>query len=304
MKNKTALIFILLFFISGVLPLQSQQSFTITEDIVVAENEVQNNVVSFGGNVLIEGKVREGVITFGGEITISGEVGDVVLGFGSNITLKSTAIVKGDVIVLGGELTKEIGCTIEGDTVYFRGFEDLGRFFSEGWKGAFIPFLIAIKLISVFITFLLALLITALFPRQIAFASNQVRKSFWPVAGTGVLSIIIYVGLIIFSALLSLVLIGIPILLSLIIIGLVIKIFGRVILFHFFGESLINAFGKTKVSPFLAVVVGLILVSFISFIPILGGLFTFCLSIIGWGVVIRTKFGTTENWFKKRSEAS
>jgi hypothetical protein len=304
MKNKTALIFIILLLICGLLPLQSQQSFTITEDIVVAEDEVQNNVVSFGGNVLIEGKVKEGVVTFGSEVTISGEVGDVVLGFGSCITLKSTAVVKGDVFILGGELTKEIGCTIEGDTVYFKGLEDLGKFFSESWKGAFIPFLIAIKLISVFITFLLALLITALFPRQIAFASNQVRKSFWPVAGTGVLSIIIYVSLIIFSSLLSLILIGIPILLSLIIIGLVIKIFGRVILFHFFGESLINAFGKTKVSPFLAVVVGLILVSFISFIPILGGLFTFCLSIIGWGVVIRTKFGTTENWFKKRSEAS
>jgi len=304
MNNKTVLIFPLLFFIIGLLPLQSQQCFSITEDIVVAKDEVQNNVVSFGGNVLIEGKVREGVITFGSEVIISGEVGDVVLGFGSCITLKSTAVVKGDVLILGGELTKEVGCSIEGDTVYFRGFEDLGRFFSEGWKGAFIPFLIAIKLISVFITFLLALLITALFPRQIAFASNQVRKSFWPVVGTGALSIIIYVGLVIFSTLLSLLLIGIPILLSLVIIGFVIKIFGRVILFHFFGESLINAFGKTRVSPFLAVVVGLVIVSFISFIPILGGLFTFCLSIIGWGVVIRTKFGTTENWFKKKSEAS
>lgn len=304
MNNKTVLIFPLLFFILGLLPLQSQQCFSITEDIVVAENEVQNNVVSFGGDVLIEGKVREGVVTFGSEVTISGEVGEVVLGFGSNVTLKSTAYIKGDVFVLGGKLTKEVGCTIEGDTVYFRGFEDLGRIFSEGWKGAFIPFLIAIKLISVFITFLLALLITALFPRQIAFASNQVRKSFWPVVGTGALSIVIYVGLVIFSTLLSLLLIGIPILLSLVIIGFVIKIFGRVILFHFFGESLINAFGKTRVSPFLAVVVGLVIVSFISFIPILGGLFTFCLSIIGWGVVIRTKFGTTENWFKKRSEAS
>lgn len=301
MNNKAALIFVILFLICGLLPLHSQQSFAFTEDIVVAEDEVQNNVVSFGGNVLIEGKVKEGVVSFGGEVTISGEVGDVVLGFGSNITLKSTAVVQGDVFILGGELTKEPGCTIEGDTVYFRGFEDLSKFFSESWKGAFIPFLIAIKLISVFITFLLALLITALFPRQIAFASNQIRKSFWPVVGTGLLSIIIYISLIIFSALLSLVLIGIPILLSLIIIGLIIKIFGRVVLFHFFGESLINAFGKTKVSPFPAVVVGLVIVSFISFIPILGGLFTFCLSIIGWGVIIRTKFGTTENWFKKRS---
>jgi hypothetical protein len=154
-------------------------------------------------------------------------------------------------------------------------------------------------LISVFLWFLLALLLAAFFPRQISYASAQIRKSFWPIFGTGLLSIIIFSGLVIFSALLCFVLIGIPILLSLIIIGFFIKIFGRVVLFYFFGESLINAFGKNKVSPLLAVVLGLILVSLVSFIPVIGVLFTFFMSIVGWGVVIRTKFGTTENWFKK-----
>jgi hypothetical protein len=40
-------------------------------------------------------------------------------------------------------------------------------------------------------------------------------------------------------------------------------------------------------------------VSFVSFIPVVGVLLTFVMSIIGWGVVIRTKFGTTEKWFKR-----
>jgi hypothetical protein len=42
-------------------------------------------------------------------------------------------------------------------------------------------------------------------------------------------------------------------------------------------------------------------VSIIQFIPIVGFIFSFCLSIIGWGVIIRTKFGTTENIFKRTS---
>jgi hypothetical protein len=303
MRNKIALTFILFFLIFGFLPLNSQQCFTMTQDIYVAEDEEQDNVISFGGNVVIEGKVRESVVTFGGEVTISGEVGELVLGFGSNITLKSSAVIGGDVVSLGGTLEKEPGCLIQEDTVYFKGFEDLTDFLGEGFTGALIPMIIFFKLVSVFITFLLALLITALFPRQITLASTQIRNSFWPVVGTGLLSIIAYVGLVIFATLLSFVLIGIPILIALIIIGIIIKLFGRVVLFYFFGDSLIRAFGKGKASVFGGMILGFILVSFISFIPIFGGLLTLCLSIIGWGVVIRTKFGTTENWFKKKNEA-
>ena len=52
--------------------------------------------------MLVEGEVKESVVVFGGEVIISGEVRDIVLGFGSNITLKSSAVVRGDVISLGG----------------------------------------------------------------------------------------------------------------------------------------------------------------------------------------------------------
>ncbi len=303
MKNKIIFVSIFLFLILGSLPLQSQQSFTLKKDIVVAEGEVQDNIVTFGGVVHVRGRVKEGVIAFGGEVIITGEVEDIVLGFGSIITLEPTAHVGGDVVSIGGSLIKKPGCTVEGDTVYFKTSEDINKLFEEGLKGflsvSLIPLLLIVKLISVFLWFLLAILLAAFFPRQISYASTQIRKSFWPIFGTGFLSIIIFSGLVIFSALLCFVLIGIPILLALIIIGFIIKIFGRVILFYFFGESLINAFGKSKVSPLLAVVLGLILVSLVSFIPFIGVLFTFVMSIIGWGVVIRTKFGTTENWFKK-----
>ncbi len=303
MKNKTTWAFILLFMIPGLLPLHSQECFTVTEDIYIGEGEIQKNVISFGGKIVIEGEVREMVLAFGCEVIISGKVGDSVVGFGSDITLKSSAVIDGDLVAFGGTLEKEAGSLIGGDTISFKGFEDFADFLGEGLTGALIPLIIFFKLVSVFITFLLALLVTALFPKQITFASSQIRKSFWPVVGTGVLSIIIYVGLVIFATLLSFVLIGIPLLIALIIIGFIIKLFGRVVLFYFFGESLIQAFNKnSKVSPFGGMILGFILVSFISFIPFIGGLFTFCLSIIGWGIAIRTKFGTKENWFKKKTE--
>ena len=300
MKHKIFLLFILVFFISGFLPLQSQESFTMGKDITVEEDEVQNTIISFGGNVLVKGKVKRSVVAFGGTVVVSGEVKDLV-GFGARITLKSSAIVKGDVASLGGTLKKEYGSTVKGDTIYFETPEDITKFLPLGLEGTLIPLFLFLKLISAFIWFLIALLVTAFFPRQISFASSQIRKSFWPVFGTGLLSIIVFTGLVIFAALLCLVLIGIPILLCLIILGLIIKVFGRVVLFFFFGESLMNAFGKKNSSPILNVIVGLILVSIIMFIPLFGFLVSFCLSIIGWGVVLRTKFGTTESIFKRTS---
>jgi len=61
-----------------------------------------------------------------------------------------------------------------------------------------------------------------------------------------------------------------------------------------------KSFGRKTLPPAAAVVIGLVVVSFFKFIPILGFLFSFCLSIIGWGVTIRTRFGTRENWLKRK----
>jgi hypothetical protein len=140
----------------------------------------------------------------------------------------------------------------------------------------------------------------AIFPKQISFASNQIRTSFWSIFGTGILSIIIFTGLIIFSVFLCFILIGIPILLVLAAVGIVIKIFGRVVIFHFLGDWIFKAFGGKQASGLLAVILGLLLFGLLGFIPVIGSLFSFVLSIIGWGVVIRTKFGSVENCFKRK----
>lgn len=309
MKNKFLYFLILIVLLGGVSPLRGQ-GFILQKDIVVEHDETQDNVVGLGGEILIKGTVHENAMAFGGKIIVEGEVQGSVVGFGAEIVLKSSAEVDGDVVSLGGTIEKEYGCVIGGDTVQF----DLGtsegiqEFFKEGLGGVFgmklIPLLLVIKLFTLFIWFILAVLLAAVFPRPIAYASSQIRSQFWPVFGTGILSIIIFTGLVIFSAFLSLILIGIPILIALVFLGIVIKIFGRVVLFHLFGESLAKAFGSKNPSVIGAVMLGFILVSFIGFIPIFGSLFYFVLSILGWGTVIRTKFGTKNNIVKVNKEVT
>jgi hypothetical protein len=280
------------------------QGFVLKKDIRVEEDEVQDNVISLGGDVFIKGEVTENVIAFGGTIIIEGKVGDTVIGFGSAITLRPTAKVGGDVVTLGGTFDRETGATVNGDTIYFSTSEEFSEFLRSGFVGIFglslLPLILIIKLITLFIWFILAVILAAVFPQQIVFASSQIKKSFWPVCGVGFLSIIIFTGLVIFSVLLSFILIGIPILLALIAVGIVIKIFGRVVIFYFLGESLYKAFGGKQPSSLLAVMLGLLVFGLIGFIPVIGSLFSFVLSIVGWGVVIRTKFGNQENWFARK----
>jgi len=99
---------------------------------------------------------------------------------------------------------------------------------------------------------------------------------------------------------LSLIIIGIPILVSLVFIGIIIKIFGRVVLFCFLGDALTRAFGKKDPTLYLSAGVGFMLIGLIGFIPFLGPLVSFILNIVGWGVVLRTKFGSNPDWNTKR----
>ncbi len=278
-------------------PSARAQGFTMKKDIVVAAGEVQDNVFTMGGTVLVEGKVLKSVVAIGGTVTIAGEVGDAVVGVGSHVILKSTAVVNGDVAALGGVLDREAGSAVKGDTVYFKASEIGSKIFREDvLRGALsmslIPFLLVFKLITFFLWLMAALLGALLLPRQIASASESLRGAFWPTFGTGFLAVIAFGGLVLLSAMLSLILIGIPLLIALIFGGALVKAFGRVAIFYFFGESLLRAMGSRKITAVGASLLGLVVVTLLSFVPLLGFIFTFVINILGWGLVIRTKFGT------------
>ncbi|HYA49248.1 MAG TPA: polymer-forming cytoskeletal protein [Burkholderiales bacterium] len=286
-------------------PLAGFQGLTIQKDITVGPGEFQDNIFTIGGNAVVDGKVRKSAVAIGGTITVSGEVGDSVVGIGARVVIKSTAVVRRDVVSLGGTLEKEPGCTIEGDTVYVKGSEIAGRIFGGGgtygvFALSFAPLILFLKLILAICWLVLAVVAAAAFPKPIAFAAGELRKSFWLTFAIGFLAHVAFIGLVIFAALLCIILIGIPVLFALVMAGLAIKVFGRVIVFAFFGESLLRAFGSKSFSTMGAVLTGLLLVTLVSFLPVLGLLFGLFINFVGWGIVIRTKFGTMENIFERK----
>ncbi|MGM0465824.1 MAG: hypothetical protein ACQERH_05260 [Acidobacteriota bacterium] len=300
MKLKPIYFFLIIFLISAPVSLLAQEKFNIKDNIYIAEDEVQDNVFSFGGDIIIKGKIKESVVSFGGSITVEGEVGETVLGIGSDIQLKSSSLIGADVVCIGGSLNKEPGGTIKGDTIYFKSPQDV---FSKGIfsSSRFYPFFFIFKMITSFIWLILAIVLALVLPRQIDYASDQIKESFGPILGTGLLGLVIFIALCLFSALLSFLIIGIPILLSFILLAVVFKVFGNVVLFHFAGNSLSKSLGNKHPSLILSVFLGFILITLLTSIPVFGAVLSFILTAIAWGVSIRTKFGTTENWFKKKS---
>ncbi len=279
------------------------------KEITIAPGETQEEIISFGGRVLIEGKVKGDVVVIGGSITISGEVGQSVVGIGSKIVVKPTASIAKDLAALGGTLEKEPGCAIGGDTIYFQTREIGDRLFRDGhlFKGAFslslIPIIVVVKLVLIFLWLIVTVLGAALFPKPIAFAAGEIRRHFWPALGTGIVTMLIFTVLVFFAALLSFILIGIPIALALAVAGFIIQVFGRLAVFFLLGESALRAFGSKNLSAMGAVLMGLLVFSLASFVPVLGFLFTFGMNAVGWGIAIRTKFGSRENWFVKKPAA-
>jgi hypothetical protein len=304
-RNPALVLFGLLILALLAVPQAARAAVSSRQDIHIAPGETQDKVFSLGGNVFIEGFVREDVMVIGGSITISGEAGQSVVGIGSRIIVKSTAKIGKDLAALGGTLEKEPGCTIGGDTIYFQTRELGDKLFKDGlFQGVFslslIPIIVVIKLVIILLWLMVAVMGAALFPKPIAFAAGEIRKHFWPALGIGLVAIAVFTMLVFFAALLSLILIGIPIVMALSVAGFIIKVFGRLAVLYFLGESALRAFGTKKVSAFGAVLMGLLVFSLAGFIPVLGFVFGFMMNAVGWGIAIRTKFGSRENWFQKK----
>jgi len=270
-------------------------------EIIVAKGESQKNVVALNSRVVVEGQVRENVVAFGGEVLVSGEVGKSVVCFGSRVVIKSTAVISEDLVVLGGSLEKEPGCSIGQDTVFIpTGAKFTREVFLKGIFFQLGTIILALKLISLFFGLLLTIFVAGIFPRQVYFAAGKIRTDFWPLLGIGFLAMIIYAGLIMLSALLIFVIIGIPLLFLLLMAGIVIKVFGGTAFSYFFGESFLRALGVKKMPSIIwTAVIGLVVVAFLGLIPIAGLIFSLVVSLAGFGVALRTRFGTLDNWFSR-----
>ena len=93
-------------------------------EVVIQPGETVRDAVSFGGNVFVSqgAVVRRDVVSLGGNVTVLGEVGRNVTSVGGDVSLRETAVVHGDVTTVGGVTHLAQGARVDGQILQgFRG---------------------------------------------------------------------------------------------------------------------------------------------------------------------------------------
>jgi len=257
---------------------------------VFVDGEVNGNLQAFSGNVRINGTVTGDVSATGGNVflardgrvggqfqagagnvVVEGEVGgDARLG-ASTITVGPTAAIDGD-LAYDGNLTLSEEAQIGGEV---RQEDDLGA----GGQGPLVPGWVgwAYGLLA---NLLLGAVVLLIFP---AFSTRLTDRAASDPLRSGGAGLLALVGIPILLALLFVSLVGIPLgLIGMLVYGLLLWL-GYVYGSFAVGSRLLSL--ADAGSRWLALFVGLLAVSVVGLVPILGGLVQFLVLLLGLGAL-------------------
>lgn len=245
----------------------------------IERDEVSDDIVVFGGAVVVQGRVEGNVTVFGGNVDVDGEVTRDVTAIGGNVRLGEDAEVGGDATSVGGRVRRAPGARVRGSIEevdqgwnWARHAPFAGRDWWGGWnRPHWSPWgwmwNVAWPLAGVLFVALLMMLVIALgrptVERLGTNAGIEPVKS--GVVGLLVAVLIIPV-LIIVSVLLAISIIGIPILIVLLLLfvfvgvpGLLIAgLVGYTAVAWRLGRWSEGRFGWRLESPYMAALVGLV----------------------------------------------
>jgi hypothetical protein len=255
---------------------QSSDSELSTDDqvilngrAVVPAGETVGSVTIFNGPAVIEGTVRDSVVVFNGDTEIAGTVGQDVVSFNGDVLIRSGAEVAGDLVTSSSPKIEQ-GATVRGSqqNVATRfDLEDFGLASRIAWW-------IGVTVSTIILG--MALLLFA--PRAAESLEMVVRDRFgssiaW---GVGLLFLLPIVAIIALVTIVALPL-GLALLAGL---GLLYMV-GYVAATFVVGRLII----KPPQSPYLAFLVGWIILRLLALIPVVGGIIWVLASAWGLGLL-------------------
>jgi hypothetical protein len=276
--------------------------------VVVEQGEVEPEVSTAVGDVVVEGVVERGVHTGMGDVVVSGEVGnDINAGFGDvevygpvgggieagfgdvyvdapvkgdinvgrgDVELGPGALVVGNVYCGSGEIQPHPAAVVEGNMV-----TDVRPDMDHESDGFGIPGFVG----WVFATAAFAAcsaLLAVLAPGPLLAAARRAEVSpGWSLL-FGLASVPVVV---VFAVVLAVSIVGIPLLLLLAPAYLAFVFFGALVAAYFVGRRVVFATGHYRGGNALAAMVGALILAVAYLIPVLGGLLLYGLALFGTG---------------------
>ncbi len=234
-----------------------------------------------------------------GDVTVDGEVnGDVVAVLGD---VKINHIVRGDVISVLGRITKGPNAQILGQIIETNrpGGLNLPQIEHLPFRNMPFRFGWGYRLFNLVLLFGLAALTLALLPDNVRSMSAALGRDPGRKLLVGFIAILL-VPVLFFLTAISL--IGIP-LIPFIVLAIVIgKFIGYVAVAMFVGSRLRQT-GGLHTGTFLELFLGILLLWLVTLVPVFGWLSGLVVTMIALGLVLDTKFGTHNPWFRRREAA-
>ena len=264
------------------------------------------SVVVFGGDVTVDGTVTDAVVAFGGDVRIRGTVGTSTVAFGGDVTVGPDAVLGRDLkssdaslVLFGGELTQAPGAEIVGQTETFKGV-DLGGAFGWAAKGFLLNpggFSFIGWLLQTAFCLVLALVITALMPKQLRTVQQNVGRRPWASLGWGALVFFIVAPAVLLVLVISI--IGLLLVLPYLLFVFLAYFIATTGAAAFLAQKVLTGFGGRD-NLMLAVTVGVVGTTVVSQIPVLGPLLMLALLVFGIGAAA---IGAAD-WRRRRREAA
>ena len=245
--------------------------------------------VYIGGNVVVEnGMTVEDAVAVGGNVTVNGVVKKSAVAVGGSVFLGPDAVVRKDVVCIGGIIEKQEGARIGGDIVEMSipGLKTILPYLYEetpvGW-------LVVFEMITFAGLLALGLLIVALIPGPVGLISENVRQNLLKVNLCGILGVLVIVPLAVF---LMITVIGIPLVaLEVLVVGGAMLV-GYIAMAQFVGDRLAAAIKRPGLNILWVTVLGLIMFWGVGWVPFLGPAVKSAAILLGFGAVIVTVFSS------------
>ncbi|MEN8222125.1 MAG: hypothetical protein ABFR36_02605 [Acidobacteriota bacterium] len=281
MTKKILVFFTLLLLICSI----GNSSDNSADKVKMYNENINNNLLSFGKDIIVNGSVERSLIKIGGSLRLNGKVNRDVVCISSKVELGEEFFIGGDLIVIGGSLVGKNQDNIKGDIHNIN--LSIKKIDSSLTSFALTSnTLKLIRIIFLIISLILSLIIFGLIPVKIKKAEELMTDNALRIGSLGILSLLTFIILFLLAIILSLIYIGIPLLLIILLLFICLFVFGRTVMYYSIGQWVINKFNLSIFSPAIFILIGVITYAILSFIPVAGFILLKVLAIFELGISV------------------
>jgi cytoskeletal protein CcmA (bactofilin family) len=245
----------------------------INGPITIGPDQTYDNVVVISDNATIEGTLTGSLFVIGGDAIITGRVDTDVTVVSGTLTLASTAQVS-NVSVIRGTLQRDAGATVTGDITRSNIAIDwwaLGIVSAFIWAGVTLAVLLA------------GAIFAGIAGRSLKTAGDMISRETGPAI---LAALLIWIALPVAMVMAFFTLVGIPIGLGYFLFVLpVLWFLGYLVTGTLIGRVIVHRTVESE-RPYLASVIGLLILQVAGLVPWLGGVLGFLAGVIGSGALV------------------